>query len=61
MKIEQVKSNLRFGGYYLEAQKIEKLELALNRCIAEMKYSAESGNPVSENRVEFELAKNALE
>jgi len=42
------------------ADKIEELESALRRCVAEMKYSAETGQPISENRVEFLMAKDAL-
>jgi hypothetical protein len=35
-------------------------EQALKRCIAEMKYSAEVGQPISLDRVEFQMAAKAL-
>ena len=38
----------------------QECELVLRRCIAEMKYSAEIGQPISLDRVEFEMAKKIL-
>jgi len=41
----------------LRAQEAEQV---LRRCIAEMKYSAEISQPISLDRVEFEMAAKAL-
>ena len=40
--------------------KVAELTRALKWCLDEMKYSAEIGQPVSLNRVEFQMAAKAL-
>jgi hypothetical protein len=42
------------------ADRMEMLETALRACILEMRYSTESGQPVSPDRREFTMAKHAL-
>lgn len=38
----------------------QQSELVLKRCIAEMKYSADVGQPISLDRVEFDMAEKCL-
>ena len=40
--------------------KVAELTRALKWCLDEMKYSAEIGQPVSLNRIEFQMAAKAL-
>ena len=40
--------------------KVAELTKALKWCLDEMKYSAESGQPISSDRIEFQMAKKAL-
>ena len=40
--------------------KVAELTKALERCLDEMKYSAESGQPISSDRIEFQMARKAL-
>ncbi len=42
------------------AERIEMLEAALRACVLEMRYSRESGQPISPDRREFAMAKRAL-
>lgn len=41
-------------------EQVAELTRALKWCVQEMKYSAEVGQPISLNRVEFEMAAKAL-
>lgn len=41
-------------------EQVAELTRALQWCVQEMKYSAEVGQPISLNRVEFEMAAKAL-
>jgi hypothetical protein len=40
--------------------KVAELTKALKWCLDEMKYSAESGQPISSDRIEFQMARKAL-
>lgn len=40
--------------------KVAELTKALKRRLHEMKYSAESGQPISSDRIEFQMARKAL-
>lgn len=41
-------------------ERVEELTRALKWCLAEMKYSAEIGQPISSDRIEFQMAAKAL-